>query len=347
MEVAYVVPGELPGPSGGTHYNEAVITALRGLGHLVDVRPIPGRWPRPRAADREALSRAMHASGTLLVDGIIALAAPECVEEAVARGTSVHLLVHSLLTADPSLGVDEKKAFVVSERAALHAASSVSCASRWSAHDVLSRHTGVVAKVAEPGCDMAEPANGSTPPQFLVLAALTPLKNQSAILRVLRDLLDLPWTLQLVGSDTVDPVYAAELHRLAGSLPADRLAFRGALTGAELDAVWQATDLLLLASTSETYAMVVTEALARGIPAVVPSGTGATEALRGASPAASSHPPGAIVDACDDSALRHAVRSWLISADVRHAWKAAAMERRTTLTSWTETARCLLGIIHG
>ena len=55
----------------------------------------------------------------------------------------------------------------------------------------------------------------------------------------------------------------------------------GALTGARLDAVWAATDLLLLTSASETFGMVVTEALARGIPAVVTGGTGAVEALLG------------------------------------------------------------------
>lgn len=346
MDVVFVVPGELPGPSGGTHYNEAVITALRGLGHEVDVRHVPGRWPRPRAVDRVALSDAMHASGILLVDGIMALAAPESVEETVRRGACVHVMVHSLLTADPSLGRAERESFAVSERSALHAASSVTCASRWSAEDVQARHPGVVANVAEPGCDIAERAVGSTPPQFLVLAALTPLKNQATVLRVLRDLIDLPWTLQLVGSGTVDPEYAEELHQLARNLPADRVAFRGVLTGPELDAVWCATDLLLLTSTSETYAMVVTEALARGIPAVVPGGTGAPEALLGALPAASGQPPGAIVDAFDEPALRQKVRSWLTSADVRHSWKAAAMDRRTTLTSWTETARCLLGIIH-
>ena len=47
---------------------------------------------------------------------------------------------------------------------------------------------------------------------------------------------------------------------------ADRVRLVGPRTGAELDAAYAAADLLVLASRGETYGMVVTEALARGIP---------------------------------------------------------------------------------
>jgi len=346
MEVVFVVPRELPGPSGGTHYNEAVIAALRRLGHHVEVRSIPGAWPRPGTADRVALRNAMCRPGAILVDGIMALAAPESVHGAVDGGASVHVMVHSLLTADPTLIRAEQDAFEVSERSALLAASSVSCVSKWSAEDVRERHPGVTVGVAEPGCDVAVRARGSTPPQLLVLAALSPLKNQASVLRVLRDLSDVPWTLHLVGSDTVDPVYAEELHSLAKDLPPGRVAFRGALTGPALDALWNATDLLLLTSTSETYALVITEALARGIPAVVPAGTGAVEALLGAAEAAAGQLAGAVVDSGDETELRRVVETWLTSAHVRHAWSAAATQRRTTLKPWTWTAQRLLEIVQ-
>ena len=55
----------------------------------------------------------------------------------------------------------------------------------------------------------------------------------------------------------------------------------GPLEGAALARQWARTDLLLLPSTTETYGMVVTEALAHGVPAVVAAGTGAVEALDG------------------------------------------------------------------
>ena len=346
MDVVFVIPGELPGPSGGTHYNEAVITALRRLGHHVVVCSIPGAWPRPGTADRMALRDAMRGSGAILVDGIMALAAPEAVHGAVAGGASVHVMVHSLLTADPTLGRAEQVVFEVSQRSALLAASSVSCVSLWSAQDVRERYPDVTVGVAEPGCEVAGRAKGSTPPQLLVLAALSRLKNQASVLRVLRDLSDVPWSLQLAGSDSVDPIYCSELRRLTKDLPPGRVTFRGALTGPALDTLWNATDLLLLTSTSETYGMVVTEALARGIPAVVPAGTGAVEALLGASEAATGQLAGAVVDARDEAELRRVLRAWLTSAHVRHAWSAAAARRRTTLKPWTWTAQRLLEIVQ-
>ena len=58
----------------------------------------------------------------------------------------------------------------------------------------------------------------------------------------------------------------------------------GVLVGQALDQQWDIADLLVLTSRIETYGLVVVEALARGIPAVVSADTGAVEALQGAAP---------------------------------------------------------------
>ena len=58
----------------------------------------------------------------------------------------------------------------------------------------------------------------------------------------------------------------------------------GILVGQALDQKWDTADLLVLTSRIETYGLVVVEALARGIPAVVSAGTGAVEALQEGGP---------------------------------------------------------------
>ena len=64
---------------------------------------------------------------------------------------------------------------------------------------------------------------------------------------------------------------------------AGRVHFAGPLTAADLDAAYAAADLLVLASRAETYGMVVTEGLARGLPVVATSVGGLPSALgRGA-----------------------------------------------------------------
>ena len=59
----------------------------------------------------------------------------------------------------------------------------------------------------------------------------------------------------------------------------DRIRFAGPRTGRDLDAAYAAADVLVLASRVETYGMVVTEALARGLPVVATAVGGVPEAV--------------------------------------------------------------------
>lgn len=350
MQCVFVVPRDLPGPSGGTHYNLAVIAALRDAGHTVVVREVSGSWPHPSAVDRQVLAEALRVNHPVVVDGIMALAAPMAVRVAVGTGARVHVLIHSLLTADPALSGDALQHLAAQERASLQTASSTSCASHWSVGDVTRRHPGVRPHVLLPGTSPAPMAAGSSPPQLLALAAVTPVKNQLTLLRALSRLGDLPWTLELVGSDTIDPEYADSLRTFARHhLPHGRVTFRGALTGADLDEVWDATDLLTLTSTSETFGMVVTEALARGIPALVPAGTGAVEALMGHG-SAMPHPgvqsPGTVINPRDADGIAASLTTWLTEPGRRNRWREAAVSRRPRLQTWAETAEELARILQ-
>ena len=60
---------------------------------------------------------------------------------------------------------------------------------------------------------------------------------------------------------------------------ADRMEMAGPRTGDALDASYAAADVLVLASRAETYGMVVTEALARGLPVLATDVGGVSEAL--------------------------------------------------------------------
>ena len=109
---------------------------------------------------------------------------------------------------------------------------------------------------------------------------MTSDKGHDVLLDALATIADLPWHCVCVGSLDRDPAFVEELRRraLAGGL-ADRVRFPGPRTGADLDRSYAAADLLVLASRAETYGMVVTEALARGLPVVAADVGGLTEAL--------------------------------------------------------------------
>ena len=88
----------------------------------------------------------------------------------------------------------------------------------------------------------------------------------------------------------------------------DRVRLTGPRTGDALDAAYAAADLLVLPSRAETYGMVVTEALARGIPVLAADAGGVPETL-GHDP--DGHVPGILVPAGDVSALKAALLRWM------------------------------------
>ena len=138
-----------------------------------------------------------------------------------------------------------------------------------------------------------------------------------------------------MGSVERDPPFVDGLRRQAldGGL-GDRVCFPGPRTGADLDRSYAAADLLVLASRAETYGMVVTEALAHGLPVVAADVGGLTEAL---GHGAAGTRPGLLVPPDDPVALGAALRAWLTDDELRSRSRQAARERRASLPRWTTT----------
>ena len=154
----------------------------------------------------------------------------------------------------------------------LAAAGAVLTTSRWTRCLLLERH-GLRpdrVHVAEPGADAAGLARGTrTGGRLLCVAAVTRNKGHDLLATALAGMADLPWRCSLVGSLTRDPAYVARVRRqVERDGLVDRVAFRGPLHGDALAASYAAADLLVLPTRLESYGMVVTEALARGVPVV-------------------------------------------------------------------------------
>jgi glycosyltransferase involved in cell wall biosynthesis len=156
---------------------------------------------------------------------------------------------------------------------------------------------------------------------------------------------DLSWRCACVGSLDRDPAFADGVRRRAraGGL-ADRVRFPGPRTGRELDRAYAAADLLVLASHAETYGMVVTEALAHGLPVVAAEVGGVTEALGHGE---NGTRPGLLVPPGDAAALGAALRAWLGDAELRGRLRRAARARRVSLRGWPATTSALAGVLVG
>ncbi|MDQ0754295.1 glycosyltransferase [Arthrobacter sp. B3I4] len=330
--------------SGGNAYNAALLRALADLGMVTESCTVDGDWPVGSPADRRRLGVLLtdiddDGGPVTLVDGLVALGAPEELEAAAAAGMPAWILLHMPLADHPEL-----------ERRALRAAAGVICTSSSAAADLQQRHGPDLPDgggIALPGTEPAPPAAGSEPPHLLVVAALLPNKSQHLLLRALATLTDLAWTASFVGSDTADQAYASLLRGETERLGLwDRVRIPGELRGAALEAEWAAADLSLLVSQAETYGLVVTESLARAVPVIVRRGTGATEALAAGTPAGAADLPGAAVELEDDpEPLAALLRRWLTEPDLRRQWRAAAEVSRNNLPGWDVTARAVLAIL--
>lgn len=319
MRLRLVVPADLDTPTGGNVYDLALGDALRSGGDEVEVM----RCAAPDLAD--ALRRPWD--GPTLVDGLLACPQPE-----VVTAAPVAVLVHMSLALETGIPRERAARLDRLERRALRAAVRVVATSDWSARYLQRHHSLADVAVARPGVDPAPVGAGSDPPLFVHLAALLPNKDQLGVVAALARLRDLPWRARLAGSADRDRAYAAAVREaVAAAGLADRIEIPGRMPRG---VAWAGADLALLPSRTESFGMVVAEALARGVPAVVSEG-GAAEAL---GVAANGERPGAVVPAGDTGALEAVLRRWLTDAGCRAAFRSAALARRVTLEPWATTA---------
>ena len=350
MRVRFLVPGNIHHNSGGNVYNARLAEGLQRLGVHVEILAVDGDWPDAGKSERRRLvslldpgdPEAEITSATLtVVDGLIACGAPDELEAAAAAGHSAWVLLHMPFLTHPD-----------GERRALQAAAGVICSSTSAADHVRERH-GLGAKVALPGTDSAPVAAGSHPVHIISVAALLPNKCQLLLVEALAKLQGLEWTASLVGTDDADPAYAGKVRAAITSHGLDgRIRLTGQLAGRALADEWNRANLSVLVSRAESFGLVVTESLARGIPVMVRAGTGAVEAL---GTSAGTVLPGTAVDLAggdlargesgEQELLAAAIGKWLSDPLLRADWQAAALAAREHLPGWESTAHSVAAIL--
>jgi len=339
-EVHVIVPGGIDDParpSGGNTYDRQVCCGLARLGWSVHEHAVSGAWPHAGAAEHAALARAIRRipdGAVVLLDGLVACAAPAVLVGQASRVRQV-VLVH--------MPLGDRR-----ERDVLLSAAAVVTTSAWTRDRLAELYALPLdrVQVAEPGVDAAAIGPGTEAGDALLcVAAVTPDKGHDVMLDALVTATDLSWRLACVGSLDRDPAFADGVQRRARDHGLhDRVRFLGPRTGEELDRAYTGADLLVLASHAETYGMVVTEALARGVPVLVADVGGVAEAMGHGDDGTR---PGLLVPPGDPVALGAALRDWLGDAALRGRLRRAARERRASLRGWSATTSVLAGVLTG
>jgi glycosyltransferase involved in cell wall biosynthesis len=311
-------------PSGGNTYDREVCRGLAALGWAVHEHAVAGAAVLAHVVGR------IPDDAVVLVDGLIA--SPEALVPHAPRQRQV-VLMH-MPRGDGR------------EREVVEAAAAVITTSAWTRRRLEELYALPADRVhvAEPGVDGAALAPGSAAGgALLCVAAVTRAKGHDVLLDGLSTVTELAWRCECLGSLDRHAAFADRVRRraLGGGLR-DRVHFAGPRTGAALERAYAAADLLVLPSHAETYGMVVTEALARGLPVLATDVGGVGEALGHADDGTR---PGLLVPAGDAAALGAALRSWLEDAGLRERLRRAALERRARLRGWEDTTADVAGVL--
>ncbi|SER99381.1 Glycosyltransferase involved in cell wall bisynthesis [Lentzea albida] len=316
----FVLPADVadPGsPSGGNVYDLRVSAGLERV-------LVAGDWPRP--SDPTALEQALAAiprGDVVLLDGLVSCGLPEVVVPHTRR-LEIVVLVH-LPLADET-GLDPATAAFLNEKEGqvLRAASAVVATSPTAARDIRTRHGLDHVHVVVPGTDPAPLAHGTDGVHHLLcVASITPRKGHDLLVRALRRI-DRDWRLTCVGP-----------HRpFLRELPHDdRVSFPGPLAGEALTSAYVGADLFVLASRAETYGMVVTEALAHGLPVIA---SAVPDALGDG---------GLLFPTEDENALEAALTRWFEDQQFRSELRRKALARRAVLSTWDESTEDLRRVL--
>lgn len=336
--IVFAIPGDIDAPTGGYGYDRRLLKEWSEAGIAVRHLALPGAFPFPAAKDLEKSERLLAEAGpddVLLIDGLAYGAFPEAL--AARFASRIVALVHHPLTLEAGLTADQAARLRASEHAALRHARSVVVTGPATAAILTAQFDVPESRIAVaiPGVDPASRAVGSDtgePLQLLAVGSLIPRKGYGTLIEALASIADRDWRLTIVGSPDYAPEEAAAIAagiRAAGLT--DRIWLAGAVRPDNLGALYDKTDLFVMPSLYEGYGMVLTEALARGLPIVCTlSGAGA-EAL----------PEAAALKVAprDVSALANAIVRLIDAPAERRQRADAAWAAAGALPRWQDAAR--------
>lgn len=340
--MGFVIPGDINLPTGGYIYDRRVLALLPQYGVAPEHIALSGAYPAPSKADLAEAERTLQAlppDMVLLIDGLAFGAMPA---ELVTRiRQPIVALVHHPLFLETGLTHDEQRHLHLTEKTALAFAKAVVAVSPSTMETLEDEFAVPRAKItmAKPGTDAAARASGTgTPLQLLAVGSVVPRKAHDLLVRALALVPAQDWQLTIAGPmDRSSEAHAELMHALAETGLALKVRLLGALSQQELDRLYAAADIFVLASLHEGYGMVLGEAMARGLPIVCTTGGAAAETAPDA--AALKVAPG------DVQALGAAIARLIGEPDLRKRMGDAAWAAGQHLPRWEDTARLIAGVV--
>lgn len=341
-DLTLLVAGDPEQRTGSHVYDARIAEALRQRDWDVEVEGLAGRFPTPDQQANESLEHALSRQpegARVVLDAMVMAGLPEVVARHADR-LELTALMHHPQADETGLSESQREGFLFSETLALRSmhrviATSPFTAERLAGFGVLPSRIHVV----EPGVTPAPLANsverhveGTEPTRLLCVASLTPRKGYEVLIEALSELSDFDWQCDCIGGFDLDPDHASRIETMIEEKGlGERVCLLGTRSPEALSAYYAEADLFVLPSYYEGYGMVVTEALARGLPVITTTGG----ALRHTLPEGA----GVAVEPGDAQALASAVRGWLEDGELRAQLSRGAVEARRQQQDWHSAAQ--------
>lgn len=346
--LAFAYPGDIETPTGGYGYCRHIIAGLRDLGWTVEPISLGEGFPQASEATKAhalKILQAVPSTTPIVVDGL-AFGVLDKEADVLARSHKVIALVHHPLALETGLSASEQDLLRRSETRSLSAAHAVITSSPATARTLIAEFAVPHNKIAVvvPGTDRvgqvrAKPRD-ETVIRLLSVGSLVPRKGHDMLIEALADLQALPWRLDIAGDDRLDTEHSEHLRQLisAKSLQ-DRVILHGALSSDDLEALYTAADIFVLATRYEGYGMAFAEATVRGLP-IVATGSGAVADTMTAG-------TGLLFAPDDRAGFRDGLRRMISDAALRVECAAAAIAAANTYPTWEETSSLFATAIEG
>ncbi|WP_253273022.1 glycosyltransferase family 4 protein [Halomonas sp. PR-M31] len=316
--LTFILAGDPNQLTGGYLYDARMVEALREQGWSVEVIGLAGRFPEPDATAAQSMEDALARQpegAKIVIDGLALGGLPEVIAKHSKR-LELTALVHHPLADETDLDQAQRTRFTLSETRSLTAVNRIIATSAFTARR-LADFNVEAARIAviEPGVEpapLAEYENDSaaTGQHLLCVATLIPRKGQDVLIDALARLNEYDWRCDLIGSPDRDPRFAEKIaHLIREHGLEDRICLHGEQSEEALGQAYHEADLFVLPSFYEGYGMVISEALARGLPVITTTGGALAHTLPDAA--------GLSVPPRDSQALTQALKRWFDEPDLR------------------------------